>query len=465
METSRKHSNVFDHDVMLRAAASILLIIFLSVSLCACSNVSDFFARMKTSIIGGEPVITEPIDPTNFARLLVSCMSDSEQIETVYSSIPSGQLDNLSQSSFEKYIVLLSRLDDDLGPLVSFKIMGDADLEVFRDTIISKLPGQEALINSTVPVLLEFENAPDEKVVLIFFQQREDGTAYLSEEWVMQCLELYDFSELYFNSIQTQNVDAVYSLIEESFVGRDYTFSPQTIRLKVEEMCRYYLLRVMPEFEEYRVRSIDISGILFEQPNVLDENFKEYHTREVEVLRNEKEAIVVSDVMINSLAVRDYYLYFGDSRTIRIGDRANSANFVTLFGEPELTTIGIKAGDVYDDQGELQTERMITVDYPDATITVRGLVDESGGWDGIVTRIKIRSEESRFAIGNVIHPGMTREAFMEIYPFADQTNYILSAETDGQLYELEVRFNPGNGDVVTDIRLQMVEVTEIESQN
>jgi hypothetical protein len=459
MKTSRKHSNVFDYDVRLRAAASILLIIFLNISLCSCSYASDLFSSVKARLIGGEPVKTAPIDPTNFARLLVSCLSDSEQIQTVYSSIPSAQLDNLSLSTFEKYIGLLSRLDDDLGPLISFKIMGDADLEVLRDSIIQKLPGQEALIQKTVPVLLEFENAPDEKAVLIFFQQKEDGTAYLSEEWVTQCLELYDFSELYFNSIQAQNVDAVYSLIAESFVGRDYTFSQQTILLKVEEMCRYYLLRVMPEFEEYRVRSIDISGILFEQPNVLDENFKEYDSREVGVLRNVSDGIVVSDVMSNSLAVRDYYLYFGDSRTIRIGDRANSANFVTLFGEPVLTTIGIEAGTVSDDKGELQTERMITVDYPDATITVRGLVDENGGWDGIVTRIRIRSEESQFAVGNVIHPGMTREAFMEIYPFADQTDYILSAETDGQLYELEVRFNPGNGDVVMDIRLQMVEVT------
>jgi hypothetical protein len=204
---------------------------------------------------------------------------------------------------------------------------------------------------------------------------------------------------------------------------------------------------------------VDIAGILFEQPNVLDEDLKEYDSRKVEVLRNLNEGIVVSDIMSNSLAVRDYYLYFGDSRTIRIGDRANSANFVTLFGEPEMTTIGAKAGTVYDDMGEPQTERIITVDYPDATITVRGLVDSSGAWDGIVTRIRIRSEVSQFAIGNVIHPGMTREDFMEIYPFADQTNYVLSAETDGQLYELEVRFNPGNGDVVMDIRLQMVEVT------
>lgn len=459
MKTSRKHSNVFVHDVRVRVAVSFLLVIFLSIPLCSCSNVSGFFSRVKTEIIGGEPVKTAPIDPTNFARLLVSCMSDSDQIQTVYSSIPSSQLENISLSTFEKYIELLSRLDDDLGSLVSFKIMGDADLEVLRDTIIQKLPDQEALIRRTVPVLLEFGEASDDKAVLIFFQQKEDGTAYLSEEWVTQCLELYDFSELYFSSIQSQNVDAVYSLIADSYVGRDYTFSPETIRLKVEEMCRYYLLRVMPEFAEYRVCSVDISGILFEQPNVLDENFKEYDSREVGVLRNGSGSIVVSDIMSNSLAARDYYLYYGDSRTIRIGDRANSANFVTLFGEPELTTIGIKAGTVSDDKGELRTEHMITVDYPDATITVRGLIDENGGWDGIVTRIRIRSEESQFAVGNVIHPGMTREAFMEIYPFADQTDYVLSAETDGQLYELEVRFDPGNGDVVMDIRLQMVEVT------
>jgi len=459
MKTSRKHSNVFDHDVRLRAAASILLILFMSLSLSACSSVSDFFTQLKNNILAGEPVKTEPVDQTNFARLLVSCLSDSNQIQTVYSSIPSSQLDNLSLSTFDKYIRLLSRLDDDLGPLVSFQIMGDADLEVLREKIILKLPGQEELIAKTVPVLLEFENTSDDKDVLIFFQEREDGTAYLSEEWVSQCLELYDFSELYFNSIETQNVDAVYSLIAESYEGRDYTFSPQTIHLKVEEMCRYYLLRVMPEFEDYRIRSVDIAGILFEQPNVLDEDLKEYDSREVEVLRNLNEGIVVSDIMSNSLAVRDYYLYFGDSRTIRIGDRANSANFVTLFGEPDMTTIGAKAGTVYDDMGEPQTERIITVDYPDATITVRGLVDSSGAWDGIVTRIRIRSEVSQFAIGNVIHPGMTREDFMEIYPFADQTNYVLSAETDGQLYELEVRFNPGNGDVVMDIRLRMVEVT------
>jgi hypothetical protein len=202
---------------------------------------------------------------------------------------------------------------------------------------------------------------------------------------------------------------------------------------------------------------MDIFCIRFEQSEVLDDDLIDYSAREINVCRNDTEKIVVRDIMTNPLNAREIYLYFQNERAFRIGDRANSANFSNLFGEPFLMTVGREIGVTTGEAGMTEITRSIVIDYPSVSITVEGQIQSQGDWEGVITRIQIRSDSEDYSLGRTVFTGMTRDEFMEIYPFADQTDYILSAEIDDQIFTLEVIFSPEEGDVLTDIRLELIE--------
>ncbi|MBN1891240.1 MAG: hypothetical protein JW780_00510 [Clostridiales bacterium] len=442
--------------VLIRVAA-LFLTFFFSISIAACSEISEFIGDFT----GSRPGIAETeeaIENSNFIRLIALGLSDPDQIITVYSSIPHNQLDGMSQTEFEEYIGVLRRLGEDKGGLLSFKILKDEKRQEACDALSAKLPSQTELVTKCVPVKLEFEMSLENDSTLIFFQERENGSLYLSAEWVRQCIELYRFSELYFSALQNQNVDAVYSMIRDSFYDRDYSLSDTTIRLKAQEMCRFYLLRVKTDFNEYRISSFDITKITFDQQGVLDDELIEYEPRVVQVQRNEYGGIVVNDVLTNTLKIGDLYLYANGGRTVRIGDYSNNIQFEALFGDPVLTTISRVEQAEADDETE-SIPFNLTVDYPTARIRLLGNVDAIGEWEGTITQIQIGSSDQDFSIGNSIRVGMTLEEFMAHYPFADETNFILGTETDEQSYRLRIRFSQDAKETVSKIVLE-TEITD-----
>jgi hypothetical protein len=427
----------------------------MSISLISCSDISDLFDRLTgdpSRLQENEP----PVGNSNLIRLISSCLTDPSQIETVYSSIPNHQLDGMSIAEFEGYIDVLKRLGDGKGTLLSFQILKDDSRLEICDALIEKLPTEKELLEITVPVKLEYEGAEEGDSTLIYFQQKENGTLYLSSEWARQCVEMYRFSELYFTALQDQNADAVYSMLQNSYHDRDYSFSNSTIRLKAEEMCRFYLLRVKTDFKDYRLTAADITKIIYDQQGVLDDELIEYEPRTVTIHRSEFGVIVIDDVLTDTLKIRDLYLYAGITRTLRIGDHSNSAYFESLLGDPLLTTFSRIDPLGSSDTEATEPEYDLIVDYQTARINLRGTIDANGAWEGVITRIQIGSSGPDFSIGRSIRVGMTLDDFMTLYPFADETGFILITENDDQAYRLKIRLSRGVGDTVSGITLEAI---------
>ena len=175
----------------------------------------------------------------------------------------------------------------------------------------------------------------------------------------------------------------------------------------------------------------------------LDEELLKYEPRIVTVARSDFGGILIQDILTNALKIKDLYLYIGDSRTARIGDYSNNVFFESLFGDPILTTVS----KVPEDGGPSDfatSEYDLIVDYPTVRINLRGTIDANGAWEGVITRIMIGSTGPDFSLGKSIRVGMTLDEFMEDYPFADETGFILSTENDDQGYRLKIRLSGGN---------------------
>ena len=200
--------------------------------------------------------------------------------------------------------------------------------------------------------------------------------------------------------------------------------------------------------------SLDISQLSYLQPEVLDDISLSYQTRTVHFIRNELNNFTIRDSVINPLSTKDFYLYYKGDRTIRIGDRADSNQFQKLFGTPDskirgaLYSAGANSGII---------QQIIILSYSSATVTIRGNFydDEEGSWDGQIIKIQLLSPSSDFNLGTTIYNGMTRDALMLLYPFADQTDYVLSTTVDDQKYEMTFQFALDTDRTISNVQLQM----------
>ena len=439
-----------------RALSLICCILFALFAVTSCAlpweNTDTNSSTSDTTIVVTGHTI---LDRQSLVRNLASCISDTTQIQNVYNVIPSVQLDGISYATFYSYIMALTRLHTNTEAVTSFRFVTKDESSQIMSAIAVNASGFDNLLKATIPVELYYGNVQSsDQPVYIYIQEDANGSAYLSSVWVKECLNAYDFAGMYFGALSAQNSDAVASLINGSQVPADGAFSSAVINYKATELAQYYHLKVQSPFSEYRLMSLDISQLSYLQPEVLDDISLSYQTRTVHFIRNELNNFTIRDSVINPLSTKDFYLYYKGDRTIRIGDRADSNQFQKLFGTPDskirgaLYSAGANSGII---------QQIIILSYSSATVTIRGNFydDEEGSWDGQIIKIQLLSPSSDFNLGTTIYNGMTRDALMLLYPFADQTDYVLSTTVDDQKYEMTFQFALDTDRTISNVQLQM----------
>lgn len=394
------------------------------------------------------------LDRQSLVRELAACISDKSQIDYVYNKIPPAQLDGISYATFCAYISALTYLHIDAGVITSFRFVNKEESQIITDGIAVNAADYQSLLQYTIPVELFYsDETADDSPVYIYIQEDTNGTPYLSSTWVKECLNIFDFAGMYFTALEKQNSDAVASLINDSQVEAQGGFSSAVINYKARELVQYYHLKVQSPFAEYRLRSLDISQLTYMQPEVLDDISLSYQTRNVHFIRNSLNKVTIRDSVNNPLSTKDFYLYYKKEKTIRIGDRADSNQFFNLFGKPAVT--------VYSEQfnagtGGADNQQIIVISYSSAVVTIKGSMYADGSWDGQIIQIQLKSGDSDFVLGT-IYTGMTRDTLMMLYPFADQTDYILSTSLDDQAYEMTFTFADNLERTITDVKLTLAE--------
>ena len=432
---------------------SLVLSVLFTVTSCSFSwTAPKITTGTDTSVImTGE----KTLDRYSLVRELATCISDSSQIEFIYHSIPAAQLDGMSYASFNAYILALTRLHIIEGPITSFRFVAQVESQKIIDSIAANAADYKDLLKSTIPVELFYGNElSNEAPVYIYIQQDANGTAYLSSTWVRECLSVFDFAGLYFGALEKQTFEAVASLIKDSQIPSEGEFSAAVINYKSRELTQYYHLKVQSPFSDYRMLSLDISQLTYLQPEVLDDISLSYQTRNVSFVRNLLNGISIRDSVNTTLSTKDFYLYHEGIKTIHIGDRADSNQFASLFGDPRGISFGMQfvpKTNTADDQ------QIIEISYPSTSVTIRGTFYDDDSWDGQIIRIRLNSADMSYFLGTALYVGVIRDKLLMLYPFADQTDYILSNMVDDQRYQMSFTFDEDPSRTITSITLELVE--------
>jgi len=448
-----KRSITFSSFLRARFLCSLSIILCTLMLMTSCSlpwSTQGTTANSDLSVIGTDE---KTLDKQSLVRQLAECISDTAQIENVYNSIPTEQLDGLSFASFSSYIVALTYLHTDTGAITSFRFLTESENKTITDAIAVNAVDYQPLLASTIPVELFYGNQQSQDPpVYMYIQEDANGTAYLSSTWVKECLNVFDFAGLYFTALEKQNTQAVASLINDSQVPAEGQFSTAVVNYKAGELVQYYHLKVQSPFVDYRLISMDISQLSYLQPEVLDDISLSYQTRTVRFVRNSLNNISIRDSVNNPLTTKDFYLYYKGEKTIRIGDRADSNQFINLFGEPALTVFSSQFS---SDASTQEPQQMIVISYGSTSVTIKGTVYKDDSWDGQIIQIRLNEPDSNFVLGKTIYAGMSRDELMLMYPFADQTDYILTTTQDEQKYVMSFVFAEDKEKQITGVTLEL----------
>ncbi len=392
------------------------------------------------------------LDRQSLTRELVSCVTDTEKSGYVYNLIPTEQLDGMSFSTFDAYIKALARMIPSNFEVTSFRFLSDSERKEKIDGIRSFTDEFDTLLQDTYPVELIYKDEMDtDQPIYLYIQEDAGGTPYLSSRWVNGCMQIYDVAALYFQALQEQKTQAVAELLQDGQVPEDGILSSQVIDYKAKELTEYYHIKVQSDYSEYRILVFNLGQFIFQQPKVLDAGSQDYQMRSVRFVRNGMSGVAIKDSVNKDLESQCLYLYYLGKRMIKIGDRADSKQFGELFGDP----IMIARLPAADTTLNPTADKEISIYYSSATVTVLGNLYDDDTWDGRIVRIRLRTTDQDYSLGTAIKAGMTRDELLMLYPFADQTDYVLETTIDEQRYEMSFTFADDAARTITGVKIEM----------
>jgi len=447
------HNALFRLRALAAGLVSVILAVLILLTSCSIPWATDGTgSQTNTSLITTDGAT---LDRQNLARSLVTCVTDTSRIKSIYDSIPSAQLESMSLASFDGYIRALARMISSSDPVTSFRFVTETERQTIIDAISVNASDYFSLLQVTTPIeLLTGDGVAADQPIYIFIQTDDNGTPYLSAAWVNECMKIYDAASLYINALEAQDQEAVGSLISDSELPEEGVFSSQVIDYKARELIQYYHIKVKSEYTDYQILSFDISKLTFLQPEVLNDNSLDYQSRTVSFVRNTLNHVYIQDSVNVPLDSKNFYLYYKNEKTIRIGDRGDSNQFRAIFGDPLLVTLGVRSA---ADGNTADNNQVIVLTYSSASVTILGNLYDDGSWDGQIQRIRLRSANQDFTLGTSIYTGMTRDELMMMYPFADQTGYVLKTTVDDQAYEMTFTFTADADRKISAVKLEMVD--------
>ncbi|MBO4687843.1 MAG: hypothetical protein J5636_04965 [Clostridiales bacterium] len=377
--------------------------------------------------------LKKKIDVPEMARLLVDSIQDIKAAENFYDKIPEEQRDGLTFSEYYEYIGVLSEMLPSGSSVTSFDIVEGQERESLLSSMLSSDSEEyDSMIRSCIPIRVDTTGQRASGTPMYFYLQTKDsGEVYLDRGWIRSCIDLYAFSVHYFEAYANKNLTDVISLLPFTETPEPIPQSRDVLKAKAREMIRFYSYNIKSQ-TEFEMISIDASNLLYLQPEVLNTQDKTA-TRSVQFRSDDNNAITVLDPIMNDLKSVDLYLYYNGLRTVRIGEHAAPSQLENLFGTP----ITISCGPILETTANGDEMRNILIRYHGFVITVYGTYTNEEEWDGRYMRFRIW-DSTRARIGTEMDVDDSSWDILLRYPFADETGFVLSVESDGEDYVLTV---------------------------
>ncbi len=412
-------------DLKFRIAA-VLMTISMMLSLVSC-DLSGFRSK----------IIADPLNSQELVRLIISAINDKKAIPDSFAAIPELQRDGLSYSYFIQFIDILTGISEanSAGDDITYFRMLDEE-EVFAiteemdDSYYGNIKGAELL----------YGEDQMRRGVYLMFSEDDDGMPYLSEEWISDVIDLYNYGEHYFEMIDNENEEGLYTLMRPGLDTQ--IFSEEAVRAKAHEVLDYYEISVRNDLSD-NMRSM-VTVLLPEHIRItIPETLNSVGTRivkhDVDIVTSEGSYEIQDNIPIRPDITLTQVSLLGEV-LFTCGNTYTSTQMFDLIGESNRMTYypSTESFSVYYDG------LILVFDVSEYT--------DDYDWVGVLTTIKILGD-SVYTIGNELHPGMSRTEVLEMYPYL-HPDYIV--DVDNGYEDCNVEISLGPDDNISYIRITVV---------
>lgn len=365
---------------------------------------------------------------------LALAINGQEDLATAYQAIPQDQRKGLTEDEFQRYIRLLRRGLPDR--VLSFSAMSPSDLKAVQEKMLTQLPQQRQLINSTRGYWLHFgNNALTTERLAIYCQVNPEGRAYLDRDWIAQVVRLGDFSNLYFDALDQQEDTALSELLVS-------TLPDQTAREFIAyNLINFYRYKVESTTDAFLLLEARIDLVSFQENLLVPIGPRQDMTRSVEFSPTPEGAFAVKDWLPDVLNEGDADIYFNDKLLIRVGG-VLSSSFVTQ----SSSTLERKLGKplLHDDSNcsvQENGQSLMRLSYQGIDLTILGECSDHYYWRGHVISATIT--DPSFRLGSGLGPGNPEELLYARYPFISVGQRSALAQLEGGTVELKASIESG----------------------
>ena len=428
----------------------IILLIFSLTANSGCMLVSEGFQYFSADRDRSADVLTDNghmLIHVLVQRIVDSIRSDND-IETLFQSIPSRQRQNISLDQYQQYIKLLRR--GIAGDISSFSIMSLDELETMRSDMILQRPDQEDLINNMRGVWLYFrEIGRFEEKFAIFLKQAEDNPPELSSEWISQILYLSEVSTLYFDAIDHSDADALAVLLQHEQPDK----KKDILNVKASRIIDFYQHNIGTRSSEFRVLQARIDRLQYEAFGAASQVRQTAVSRVIEFRSLSDLRYEINDTIPDTIQQLDLNVLFSEQHLFKLAsvdserqpEIIRSNVFESIVGEP----------DEHDDSNctTIGNVQRLTLEYESMDITVEGTCFRHSRWEGSVRSVLIHDNRTR--LGSGLRPGQTANDILRRYPFADETDYVITGQFEGG--PVQLNFIVDEDDIIEAIELTLAD--------
>lgn len=408
-----------------------VMIVSMILTTVSCSSDTGLFGMLSSELRGNGQ--RQPSARNLTAHQLVQKMADTirnrSDVAATFSSIPEKQRGSVSLDLFQQYIALLTR--GVAGSIVSFSPMTEDEFSEIQAIMNERVPGQKDQIETLNGFWIHTKGVgQSEGRFAVFVEAKEGEVATLAGWWVEQLIALQQFSVLYFDALSGGDQEALAALLKET------DLPASIIDIRAARLIDFYRNNINSRPDEFRLTHARIDSIGFEEFGIINPDRSQSVSRSIEILQTGSGLYQVQDVLPEKIQISDLQILYDDKLLMTFGQIQDGEDAQIRSGELE----SIIGESLLHDNSVCTTApngvQRINLQYRSLRLKAEGTCFRHSRWSGTITEIELVS--TKCSTGSGLRPGDSLERLLEQYPFALESNLIMSGETP--LGRVQLRF-------------------------
>lgn len=427
------------------------ILLFLCLAICLSLLAGCTLERGETSwfrVQHEPPYVLRPETPGRMTayelvQSLVLAVDNRTPVGSIYENIPARQRTGLSLSAFTRYTVLIRRAVKDSVTAIAIP---DEDQQA---AYVAQTSAQSDVIASLAADSVFFhlrylDENRRESAFTVAVQIDEEGLPSLTPEWIDAVLRLYDFIELYYSAIVDDNVPALQALLRQGETLPLSDVMDKALENKSHAAISFYDRRVTTAPLDYKLIAVVPGAASVEHYATVSPGSARRENRLV-TFSDTNGKVSVNDRVPSELSADDLQIFHNGDKLFTVGspdDPAVSAEIEARLGIPLS----------HNDQNCRQQngQSVFTFHYRGLTLNGEGTCDRHTSWEGTVLAVNLTYSE--FALGSGLQVGMPASELYVRYPFARESNYLLTGTINDKEASLAVQVEQG---YITKLSLSM----------